>query len=322
MSEYTQTSLGFISQPNPVEPSHVACDEPLTLFDNAAPFSIQYVKHGRDLVGQRQPHDTLLSRQVFDNDFLFMPAELPSNVLQTKPSMPFLSSSLFHMPDLAQSRPKQKQLFPPVLQGLHHPPPNAGLLPSINTTQTPDMVRALLLESVTISPRRVSSARVNAHKAAPTVALNKPPPRLRRWTPAETTMLLAGVARFGVGSWKRILQCPDYTFTNRSAVDIKDRYRVCKLKADREAADPDKTCKTSKTVDLPATSSRRRKRTPWTAEEDAALLLAFAEKAPSWVAISRNPALKSRTSTDVRDRMRIRYPQEYKRLGLVPKKPG
>ncbi|KAK8201861.1 hypothetical protein M8818_005385 [Zalaria obscura] len=37
-----------------------------------------------------------------------------------------------------------------------------------------------------------------------------------------------GVARFGIGGWKRILTCPDYSFNKRTAVDLKDRFRVCR----------------------------------------------------------------------------------------------
>ncbi|KAH3943682.1 hypothetical protein HBH64_016500 [Parastagonospora nodorum] len=49
----------------------------------------------------------------------------------------------------------------------------------------------------------------------------------KRWSDDETRDLLLGVSRFGIGKWKRILQCPDYTFHERTAVDLKDRFRVC-----------------------------------------------------------------------------------------------
>ncbi|KAL5114220.1 hypothetical protein ACEQ8H_007872 [Pleosporales sp. CAS-2024a] len=49
----------------------------------------------------------------------------------------------------------------------------------------------------------------------------------KRWSDDETRDLLLGVSRFGIGKWKRILQCPDYTFHGRTAVDLKDRFRVC-----------------------------------------------------------------------------------------------
>jgi len=49
----------------------------------------------------------------------------------------------------------------------------------------------------------------------------------KRWSDDETRDLLLGVSKFGIGKWKRILQCPDYTFHERTAVDLKDRFRVC-----------------------------------------------------------------------------------------------
>jgi hypothetical protein len=49
----------------------------------------------------------------------------------------------------------------------------------------------------------------------------------KKWSDDETRDLLLGVSRFGIGKWKRILQCPDYAFHERTAVDLKDRFRVC-----------------------------------------------------------------------------------------------
>ncbi|KAF1809902.1 hypothetical protein P152DRAFT_142909 [Eremomyces bilateralis CBS 781.70] len=49
----------------------------------------------------------------------------------------------------------------------------------------------------------------------------------RKWTDQETEDLLKGVAKLGIGRWAKILQCPDYTFNGRSAVDLKDRFRTC-----------------------------------------------------------------------------------------------
>jgi hypothetical protein len=60
------------------------------------------------------------------------------------------------------------------------------------------------------------------------VVVQKPKGKKRkRWSDDETRDLLLGVSRFGIGKWKRILQCIDYTFQGRTAVDLKDRFRVC-----------------------------------------------------------------------------------------------
>ncbi|KAF2997447.1 hypothetical protein E8E13_006380 [Curvularia kusanoi] len=63
-----------------------------------------------------------------------------------------------------------------------------------------------------------------------------------RWTQKETEDLLIGVSRFGIGKWKKILECEDFQFQGRTAVDLKDRFRVCRpgegLKA-RKVAPPE-----------------------------------------------------------------------------------
>ncbi|KAF2274466.1 uncharacterized protein EI97DRAFT_345332, partial [Westerdykella ornata] len=46
-----------------------------------------------------------------------------------------------------------------------------------------------------------------------------------KWTAQETKDLLTGVSLFGVGKWKKILDCEDFHFNNRTAVDLKDRFR-------------------------------------------------------------------------------------------------
>jgi hypothetical protein len=48
-----------------------------------------------------------------------------------------------------------------------------------------------------------------------------------KWSEQETKGLLIGVSRYGIGNWKKILQDPDFAFNNRTAVDLKDRFRVC-----------------------------------------------------------------------------------------------
>ncbi len=45
----------------------------------------------------------------------------------------------------------------------------------------------------------------------------------RKWTSQETQNLLQGVAKHGVGNWKKILGDPTYSFNARSGIDLKDR---------------------------------------------------------------------------------------------------
>lgn len=63
----------------------------------------------------------------------------------------------------------------------------------------------------------------------PSVPSNKPGTRKkqRKWTDEETFDLLRGVVRCGVGNWTAILSQPDLRFIDRTAANLKDRFRVC-----------------------------------------------------------------------------------------------
>ncbi|KAJ9641394.1 hypothetical protein H2199_005364 [Coniosporium tulheliwenetii] len=144
-----------------------------------------------------------------------------------------------------------RRRIPPLLQGLHQPPPDAGLFPPISSEPPvkKDQVLPVAEEAVLETSAKVV---VNVQDAEsqlppPVDADAKKPSKARkrrRWTEQETNDLLCGVAKFGIGSWKKILSHPEYSFQDRSAVDLKDRFRVCR---------PDDYRKLD-TVDLPKTA--------------------------------------------------------------------
>lgn len=49
----------------------------------------------------------------------------------------------------------------------------------------------------------------------------------RKWTEEESFELMRGIARCGVGHWTAILSQKDLKFNKRTAVNLKDRFRVC-----------------------------------------------------------------------------------------------
>ncbi|OJZ91304.1 hypothetical protein ASPFODRAFT_447307 [Aspergillus luchuensis CBS 106.47] len=49
---------------------------------------------------------------------------------------------------------------------------------------------------------------------------------LRKWTEEETTALLRGVVKCGIGNWTAILAQPELKFNKRSASNLKDRYGI------------------------------------------------------------------------------------------------
>ncbi|KAJ5692360.1 hypothetical protein N7462_001783 [Penicillium macrosclerotiorum] len=87
--------------------------------------------------------------------------------------------------------------------------------------------------------------------ATPALAIDEPlPPKtrgrsrknLRRWTEQETTDLLRGVVKCGIGNWTTILAQPELQFNKRTASNLKDRFRVCCPWAYR-ASDPNEARK-------------------------------------------------------------------------------
>ncbi|KAJ5118897.1 hypothetical protein N7476_011252 [Penicillium atrosanguineum] len=65
---------------------------------------------------------------------------------------------------------------------------------------------------------------------------------LRKWTEEETTDLLRGVVKCGIGNWTTILAQPELKFNKRTASNLKDRFRVCCPWAYR-ASDPNEATK-------------------------------------------------------------------------------
>lgn len=70
---------------------------------------------------------------------------------------------------------------------------------------------------------------------------------------------------------------------------------------------------------MPFPESKRRRRTRYTPEEDAAILSGFQKYGASWSLFQIDPALKHRTPTDLRDRFRTKFADEYGKAGLTPK---
>ncbi|KAH0843839.1 hypothetical protein FOPE_08574 [Fonsecaea pedrosoi] len=162
----------------------------------------------------------------------------------------------------------------------------------------------------------------------------------RRWTDAETADLMAGVNKYGIGRWKQILDDPDFHFRDRNSVDLKDRYRVCindrpsksdtHLGVDSPIAEPSPSieilgirhCRevAERLADRGQSSKQRRKRRAWTDLEDENLLAGVARHGFQWTAIHDDPDLdlSHRRATDLRDRIRNKFPDGYKHAESAP----
>ena len=140
---------------------------------------------------------------------------------------------------LPQPLKKQKStqnVVPPIIAGLHEPPPNAAVFPPItgpfNDSEAapslgiPKEFGSTAVEGAT--DRTVAPSASEGDRASgPAKGKRRPAKPRRKWTDEETNHLLLGVSRHGVGKWTSILEDPDFTFNERTAGDLKDRFRTC-----------------------------------------------------------------------------------------------
>lgn len=344
---YPPTSLDFINRPNPVEPLAAPSKHPL---------------HGSAHLHNTHTHD--LRRLLLDT----VPRDHPTGEAAAKrlrnedegPNRSNGNSQARDLPSLpklpARAGPgtkERRRRLPPTLSGLHQPPPNSGLLPSISVQQprqSNDEAEAQLPKPRNSRPALNTADLASAAPPANQSTASQPPAGKRKpgkhtknkWSDEETADLLKGVARFGIGSWTKILRHEDYSFDRRTALDLKDRFRVCcpehykkpKLRSSDDQGDASSSSKSQPKgthrkgasdlarlgIDEPFQKSGRRMRHGYTKEEDEALLRGFQKHGKSWAAIKKDEeVLSQRTSTDLRDRFRLRYPQEYASVGLAPR---
>ncbi|KAI1346115.1 hypothetical protein F5Y01DRAFT_31126 [Xylaria sp. FL0043] len=291
-------------------------------------------------------------------------------------------------PQLPQPLKKQKAItptrFPPIIVGLLEPPSNAALFPPISSASFENRQRSE-------PPQTLSLAKPSEAQSLPEeTAVPSPPPDAertptgkvkrraakprRKWSEEETNHLLLGVSKHGVGRWTDILEDPGYKFNERTAGDLKDRFRTCcpeelrgsvGAKADgletpptvpRSEKKPKKGIMSEnilndteeeieteknwpgqldsesapkqrksrahrkKLEDLaelgikgPFKKSQRRERRPFSEQDDREILEGFEMYGPHWTKIQRDPRfnLSSRQPTDLRDRLRNKYPEKF-----------
>ena len=258
------------------------------------------------------------------------------------------------LPAVKQSSKRLR--IPPTLSGLHQPPPDAGLLPSMSIAQPViDTIPGLSVQhdgakhqvQVGVSERLLHEVQTSV--PVPTALPTKR--KHRKWSEDETAGLLQGVSRFGVGQWTKILHCPDYRFDGRTAVDLKDRFRVCcpaeyvgsraprpsivkgsdelpeqliseAVKWTRVRAKKSQALSAAQRHQLglekPFDKSKQRQRREYTEAEDAALLRGFDQYGHAWSSILKSEeALIERSAYDLRDRFRTRFPKQYAKAGLA-----
>ncbi|KAH8882701.1 hypothetical protein GQ53DRAFT_629965, partial [Thozetella sp. PMI_491] len=292
-------------------------------------------------------------------------------------------------PQLPQPLKKQKstqQVVPPIINGLQDPPPNALVFPPILMDEDDEDVSRVLKEFISPDDKDNKNANTSAANN-PNLDKDKGKRRLtkprRKWSEEETNHLLLGVSKHGVGKWTTILEDPEFKFNDRSAGDLKDRFRTCCPDELRKSAskgfgkdaldvddgeisspspskakpvkgphledllaEPDMVSGKSnakkpsskdgdaprqrrsrahrkKIEDLeelgitgPFKKSDRRQRRPFSEQDDKEILEGLDVYGPQWTKIQRDPNyhLSSRQPTDLRDRVRNKYPEIYARI--------
>ncbi|KAJ9663981.1 hypothetical protein H2198_000484 [Neophaeococcomyces mojaviensis] len=262
-------------------------------------------------------------------------------------------------------------LLPAMVTGLHEPPPSAALLPSMDLDSRPSLLRTStskmqvkdMLQDTQKPSGRPPEQMLNTPEVAvaelprsaeadtpvtdadtPSTAASLVPPlqpkkdpkirrTRRKWSEAETADLLAGVKKHGFGKWKQILNDSNYTFADRTSIDLKDRFRVFAKDyqdghegMNDDDAQPDSSeagteTRPSQLANLTGLGNKpRRKRHPWTSEEDAALLQGVQKYGFQWTDIHKDSelGLSHRRATDLRDRIRNLYPDGYKHAEARP----
>lgn len=279
-------------------------------------------------------------------------------------------------PSPSQKDPNKRRharpLLPPLLAPLHNPPNETRIVPSIDTNDfrsrqvelpqpEPKPPPAIPTASTSLkAPVEEADHGFPLDPALDTQKIpqsqinqpNIPEPKKRkknnRWTDEETKDLFKGITKFGIGSWKKILNHEEYHFNGRSAVDLKDRFRtVCpeeyhgsnryKERSERkQSADSEKGNEQDQSeleqlikghrgadrlaqlgIKGPFPKRYRRGRREFTEEEDENLWKGFEKYGAKWKLIRDDPELHldSRSRTDLRDRFRNRYPKRFVEAG-------
>ncbi|KAJ5769117.1 hypothetical protein N7520_003676 [Penicillium odoratum] len=108
-------------------------------------------------------------------------------------------------------------------------------------TQTENRIKSVIPDEKACTSNDITST-----PPAPGGPLSKtqgrPRKNLRKWTEEETNDLYRGVVKCGIGNWTAILAQPELKFKNRTASNLKDRFRVCCPWAYR-ASDPNEATK-------------------------------------------------------------------------------
>ncbi|KAG9296194.1 hypothetical protein G9A89_014786 [Geosiphon pyriformis] len=190
-----------------------------------------------------------------------------------------------------------------------------------------------MLEEARTTPLRQSEQTETQmpRRRSPKKTPRKPRRPRRFWSEAETRDLSNACLKHGVGAWKKMVEDPEYNFSNRTAVDLKDKFRAT-FTSDYNRLYGRFSCISDQFVSHASLASdesddsstqtfrrvQRRKKHYFTAEDDKKLLEGIAKYGSNWAKICHDTeiGLSHRKSSDLRDRIRNAYPEKYEELGF------
>lgn len=188
-------------------------------------------KHGKANAGRALGGSSPQSlRKILDDDRDTTVA-IPSkkrNIVETS------KDDFVQLPQPPKKQKLPKQPVPPIIIGLFEPPPQAALFPPIASSSFHDSHGRNSLNTVLPKvtelkdPSRKDFSNISEKPQISQRMVQKKDVRARKkWTEEETTNLLLGVHKHGVGNWTDILEDSIFFFNGRSALDLKDRFRTC-----------------------------------------------------------------------------------------------
>ncbi|KAI1106021.1 hypothetical protein F4804DRAFT_330766 [Jackrogersella minutella] len=181
---------------------------------------------------------TLLSH-ISSQDLRMILDDTPDNVEDLGKKRRSVKEDFVQLPQplKKQKATTQQHMFPPIIVGLLEPPSDASLFPPISSGSFDNRPHSEPPQALSITkPPEISDAADEKGNPSPPPEPERTPtgkikrraakPR-RKWSEEETNHLLLGVSKHGVGRWTDILDDPEYRFNDRTAGDLKDRFRTC-----------------------------------------------------------------------------------------------
>ncbi|XXH03159.1 hypothetical protein Hte_009555 [Hypoxylon texense] len=185
------------------------------------------------------PSDRALLSHISSQDLRMILDDTPDNAEDLGKKRRPVKEDFVQLPQplKKQKAATQQHMFPPIIVGLVEPPSDASLFPPISSGSFDNRPHSEPPQALSITkpPETADTPEERANPSPPPEPERTPTGKVKRraakprrkWSEEETNHLLLGVSKHGVGRWTDILEDPEYRFNDRTAGDLKDRFRTC-----------------------------------------------------------------------------------------------